>query len=270
MNPLIQPLLKIARDAGDAIMAVYQQDDHGVEAKVDNSPLTQADLAAHRIIEQGLKALTPDIPQLSEEATTIPFSTRAGWQRYWLIDPLDGTKEFIRRNDEFTVNIALIEDHQPVMGVICLPVSGICYFGSRDGGAWKQKPDQAPVMIQTRAHSSPLKVLGSRRHKTDKETPVLERLTAQFGPLQKDSYGSSLKMCVIAEGLADLYPRLYPTCEWDTAAAQAIVEAAGGLILDSGLQPLRYNMKESLINPDFYVIGDQGFPTGLLTDERQH
>ncbi len=269
MNPLIQPLLQIAREAGDAIMTIYQQDDHGIQEKADNSPLTLADLAAHRIIEQGLNNLTPDIPQLSEESAEIPFSERSQWQRYWLIDPLDGTKEFIRRNDEFTVNIALIEDHQPVMGVICLPVSGICYFGSRDGGAWKQKRDKAPAMIQTRPHNSPLKVLASRRHKTDKETPVLERLTEQFGPLQKDNYGSSLKMCVIAEGLADIYPRLYPTCEWDTAAAQAVVEAAGGQILDSQLQPLRYNTRESLINPDFFVIGDKAFPTTLLSNESQ-
>ena len=264
MNPLIQPLLQIARDAGDAIMEIYRQDDHGIEEKSDNSPLTRADMAAHRIIEQGLTALTPDIPQLSEESTEIAFSERSQWQRYWLIDPLDGTKEFIRRNDEFTVNIALIDNHQPVLGVICLPVSGICYFGSDNGGAWKQKPGQAPIMIQTRPHNSPLKVLASRRHKTDKETPVLQRLTEQFGTLQKDNYGSSLKMCVIAEGLADIYPRLYPTCEWDTAAAQAIVEAAGGLILDDQLQPLRYNTKESLINPDFFVLGDTAFPVNLL------
>ena len=265
-HDLIPDLLKIARDAGAAIMRVYSRDDHGIQEKDDNSPLTEADLAAHHIIREALNKLTPEIPQLSEEDAVIPYQQRKSWPCYWLIDPLDGTKEFIRRNDEFTVNIALIHNNQPVLGVICLPVSGICYYGGTRLNAWKQHPDQEAEAIKCRNLEKPIKVLASRRHKNDRDLPLFSRLEETFGELQVDNYGSSLKMCVVAEGGADLYPRRYPTCEWDTAAAQAIVEAAGGKLLGPDMLPLQYN-KESLLNTDFYVIGDPAFPLELLKDE---
>ncbi len=261
---LYSSVLDLAQQAGEAIMQVYRRDDHGVQEKADKSPLTEADLAAHQIIKEGLAQLTPELPQLSEEDTEIPYSGRQHWESFWLIDPLDGTKEFIRRNDEFTVNIALIHNGQPVFGVICLPVSGICYIGGQQMPPVKQVPGQPPQPLKCRSLQQPVKVLASRRHKNDRDLPMLEKLAQHFGPLQIDNYGSSLKMCVIAEGSADLYPRLYPTCEWDTAAAQAILEAAGGLMLSGDdLQPLRYN-KPSLLNPDFFAVGDPGFPRELL------
>lgn len=265
LQPLINPLLTISRQAGQAIMQVYQRDDFGIREKADNSPLTEADLAAHRVIHRALKQLTPGIQQLSEEDASISFAERSQWQRYWLIDPLDGTKEFIRRNDEFTVNIALIEHNRPILGVIYLPVKNVIYYGGTELGAWKQLGSGPAQQIHCRKLNTSLTVLTSRRHKNDRDQPILNRLPQHFNTVTTENYGSSLKMCRIAEGKADFYPRLYPTCEWDTAAAQAIVEAAGGLIIDTDLKPLRYNQKDSLLNPDFFVIGDPKFPSKLLT-----
>lgn len=264
---LLPELIAIARNAGKAIMNIYSRSDFGIQEKQDNSPLTEADLAAHQIIREGLNQLTPDIPQLSEEDTDIPYSIRKNWTCYWLIDPLDGTKEFIRRNDEFTVNIALIHNGAPILGVICLPVSGICYYGGTRIPAAKQLINQPAEDIRCRKLQTPIKVLASRRHKNDRDTPLLEILEDRFGKLQIDNYGSSLKMCVIAEGAADIYPRRYPTCEWDTAAAQAIIEAAGGKIIGPDMQPLPYN-KENLLNSDFYVLGDPAFPVAILKQQK--
>lgn len=264
-QPLIDPLLEISYEAGQAILQVYQRDDFGIRTKADNSPLTEADMAAHRVIHEALKQLTPQIPQLSEEDASISFAERSQWQKYWLIDPLDGTKEFIRRNDEFTVNIALIENHRPVLGIIYLPVNNTFYYGGTGIGAWKQQGSDPAQQIHCRKLSSSLRVLTSRRHKNDRDLPLLNKLPTHFNSVTTESYGSSLKMCRIAEGKADFYPRLYPTCEWDTAAAQAIVEASGGLMVDTNLKPLRYNQQDSLLNPDFFVIGDPNFPAKLLT-----
>jgi len=267
LEMLITPLIEISQQAGQAIMQVYQREDFGIQAKQDDSPVTEADLAAHRTICNALQALTPEIPLLSEEEAGISFEQRRRWSRYWLIDPLDGTKEFIRRNDEFTVNIALIENNQPIFGIVYLPVTGVAYYGGQGIGAWKQYLNEAAQPIRCRPLSEAMTVLTSRRHKNDRDQPILHKIEQHFSTVTTESYGSSLKMCRIAEGSADFYPRLYPTCEWDTAAAQAVVEAAGGMMLNTDLTPLRYNQQESLINPFFYVLGDPDFPVSLLVEK---
>ena len=253
MDQQAQALLDIAGTAGRAILEVYHQD-FAVEHKDDSSPLTAADLAAHAAIVKGLGTLDPDTPILSEEAAATPYRVRAGWRRYWLIDPLDGTREFIKRNGEFTVNIALIEDGRPVLGVVHVPVSGVSYVGVDGQGAWKIEADGTPRPIRVRtSRPQRLRVAGSRSHAGDSLQAFLERI----GEHEIVSMGSSLKLCLVAEGAADIYPRLGPTSEWDTAAAQAVVEAAGGRVTDTQLQPLRYNTKESLLNPHFLVFGDR-------------
>jgi len=261
----LEGLKQICQQAGDAIMQVYSRDDFGIQRKGDDSPLTEADLAAQRIIDQGLKALTPEIPQLSEESGEEAFQQRRQWQRFWCIDPLDGTKEFINRNDEFTVNIALIEDGQPRFGIIHMPVTGTTYWGSPDQGAWKQERDAVAQPIRCQQLGDTLTLIASRRHGQEKTEALLAGLKDQFRDIAEVNIGSSLKMCLIAEGKADLYPRLHPTSEWDTAAAQAIVEGAGGRLLHAhSLQPLRYNQRDSLINPWFLVMGDPAFPLERL------
>jgi len=252
MDPQAQRLLDIARTAGQAILEVYQQD-FAVEHKEDSSPLTAADLASHRAIVQGLVELDPETPILSEEGAESPFATRSQWMRYWLIDPLDGTREFVKRNGEFTVNIALIENGIPTVGVVHIPVSGISYLGQSGQGAWKidAEGQRSAIRVSAPAHR-PVRVAGSRSHAGDSLKRFLERL----GEHQIVSMGSSLKLCLVAEGAADVYPRLGPTSEWDTAAAQAVVEAAGGMVTDTQLEPLRYNTKDSLLNPHFLVFGD--------------
>ena len=253
MEKQAQQLLDIARQAGRAILKVYHQD-FDVAHKDDSSPLTAADLASHRVIVQRLGEIDPTIPMLSEEGADIPFSVRQQWDRYWLIDPLDGTREFVKRNGEFTVNIALIEHGCPVVGVVHVPVSGVSYVGQVGRGAWKVAADDQPVPIQVNARRAPtVRVAGSRSHAGDS----LQRFLQLLGPHEIVSMGSSLKLCLVAEGTADVYPRLGPTSEWDTAAAQAVVEAAGGRVTDTRLMPLRYNTKDSLLNPHFLVFGDR-------------
>ena len=242
----------ICHRAGKAILDVYEQD-FSVTHKEDNSPLTQADLASHTIICDALAALTPNIPLLSEESTEIDFATRRRWRQYWLVDPLDGTREFVNRNGEFTVNIAFISDHAPVFGVVHVPVTGISYTGIEQHGASRQDPGQTPVGIHVRQPcANPVVVVGSRSH----ANPKLLHYLAAIGDYELVSMGSSLKFCLLAEGKADFYPRLGPTSEWDTAAAHAVVNAAGGQIITLLGEPLLYNQKESLLNPEFLVIAD--------------
>ena len=247
----IDPVIGLAESAGQRILEIYEAG-FEITDKADNTPLTDADLAAHTTIVEGLAQLTPDIPILSEESTSIPFEERQQWTRYWLIDPLDGTREFIKRNGEFTVNIALIENHEPILGVIQVPCNGILYYAWRSGGAWKRMPEQAAEQIAVREPSEEqLVVAGSRSHQSETITEFLDKI----GSHRIFPMGSSLKSCLVAEGQADLYPRLGPTSEWDTAAAQCIVEEAGGHLTDTAMQPLRYNTKDSLLNPHFFVFG---------------
>ena len=249
----VQEVATIARAAGKEIMQVYQTGDFGTTSKADNSPLTQADLRAHYVIVAGLQALAPDIPVLSEESADIAFDERSRWRRYWLVDPLDGTKEFLSRNGEFTVNIALIDAHVPVLGVVYAPARDVLYQGSPQG-AFRIDNGGAPERIRVvTSAASPLRIVGSRSHRGDSLDAVLQRI----GEHSLLAIGSSLKLCRVAEGSADFYPRLGPTSEWDTASAHAVVLAAGGEVTDTKGQPLRYNTKAELLNPHFLVYGDR-------------
>jgi 3'(2'), 5'-bisphosphate nucleotidase len=245
----------VAVKAGEAILEVYGREDFGVVRKADQSPLTEADLASHRVIRDALARLTPDIPLLSEESADIAYEIRSGWREYWLVDPLDGTKEFVNRRDEFTVNIALVRDHEPTLGVVHVPVSGVTYSGVAGAGATRQSAggDPEPIRVQ-RPCARPVRVVGSRSH----ANPKLEGFLKRLGEYRLVSMGSSLKFCLLAEGGADFYPRLGPTSEWDTAAAHAVVLGAGGRVVTLDGRPLQYNRKASFLNPEFLVIGDTG------------
>jgi 3'(2'), 5'-bisphosphate nucleotidase len=252
-SELLDAIIDISRRAGREILDVYGTD-FEARAKADNSPLTEADLRAHRLIVAALATVEPSLPVLSEEAADIPFAERSRWDRYWLVDPLDGTKEFVSRNGEFTVNIALIDSHRPALGVVHIPVSDTTYSGIPGLGAWREANDRGRLPIGVRrVIRPPLRVVGSRSH----GSPALESSLAALGPCELKSAGSSIKLCMVAEGSADLYPRLGPTSEWDIAAGQAVVEAAGGQVVRiSDGTALRYNSGDSLLNPDFLAYGD--------------
>jgi len=255
MPELLESVINIAGQAAAEILTVYETD-FNVDDKEDRSPLTAADMASHRLICRELARLTPDIPILSEESSKIPYTTRKTWQLYWLVDPLDGTREFIKRNGEFTVNIALIEQHKPVLGVVQVPVTNICYYAAEGIGSFKRNHDDTkPLKVK---HTTPgeFTIAGSRSHGSKRQTEFIKRLGDNVETL---AIGSSLKFCLVAEGLVDIYPRFGPTSEWDTAAAQCIVEQAGGIVTDTAFQPLLYNTGESLLNPEFLVIADVGF-----------
>jgi len=240
----------IAERAGDAILDVYNTA-FDVTHKDDESPLTQADVAAHQIILQGLSTLEPEMPMISEESSPPVYSIRSSWPRYWLIDPLDGTREFVKRNGEFTVNIALIEQHNPIIGVVHAPVTGETWFASDGNGAWKQQRGETAHSIESRhrKQDEPLIIIKSRSHPGERLQAFLDKV----GPHDSFPLGSSLKMCSIAEGNADLYPRLGLTSEWDTAAAHSVLREAGGEITDTDMKPLQYNTKDSLLNPEFFA-----------------
>ncbi len=249
---LLPQLVALAREAGEAIMQLYHSDNIGATDKADQSPLTLADLASHHAIVAGLVRLTPNIPVLSEEASEIAYDERAQWSSFWLIDPLDGTKEFIKRNGEFTVNIALIENGVPVIGVVYAPVLDVCYFAMQGVGAWMQRGDTAEQPIQAKQADGVIKVVASRSH-SDART---QTLLGKLGAYECISMGSSLKLCLVAEGAAHFYPRLGPTMEWDTAAAHAVVSAAGGVVCDAAGAALRYN-KPDMHNPEFFVFAKE-------------
>jgi 3'(2'), 5'-bisphosphate nucleotidase len=249
---LLDAACGLARAAGRAILDVYGRPDVAVARKSDDSPLTEADRIAHRIISDGLEALDLKLPVLSEESAPADHAARRCWERYWLVDPLDGTKEFLKRNGEFTVNIALVDEHRAVLGAVYAPVLERLYFGAIGLGAWRADGATRSISVQ-RTASEPLRVVGSRSHPTPELAAYLARLPAYT----ITDMGSSLKICLVAEGAADIYPRLGPTSEWDTAAAQAILESAGGRMIDLAGRPLRYNSKDDLLNPHFLAFGDQ-------------
>lgn len=253
MNPadLLEPVIEIAARAGAAIMEIYDSD-FAVELKDDRSPLTQADRAAHAIIVAELGRLPLELPVLSEESAAADIENRRQWQRYWLVDPLDGTKEFVKRNGEFTVNIALIDGNEPVLGVVDAPALGVVYAGAIGTGAIKRVDGRSTPIAVRRPAAEPLRVVGSRSHASPEMADFLDAI----GPHELKAMGSSLKICLVAEGEADLYPRLGPTSEWDTAAAQAVLISAGGSMMDFEGQPLAYNARESLLNPHFLALGD--------------
>lgn len=271
---LLNAVNEIAIAAGSEILDVYNSGQAiDVSKKQDDSPLTDADRRAHLLIVDRLSSLTPDIPLLSEESDAIDYELRKSWQRYWLVDPLDGTKEFINRNGEFTVNIALIENGQSVAGVVYVPVSGISYFGGIGIGAWKQDANQQDSKAQSivsrpMRESFGVRIVASRRHLGEQLNALVGKIENHFGKATLLSMGSSLKMCLLAEGSADIYPRMAPTCEWDTAAAHGILSAAGGEIVDLQFRPLRYNSKPELLNPFFIALADRTYPWQQLLDKQ--
>lgn len=248
----------LAKQAGASVMPIYERprDEVDTNLKQDGSPLTEADVLAHQLLTKGLQQLNPAIPCLSEEGADVDYALRASWSSYWLIDPIDGTKEFLLQNGDFTVNIALIEDQQVVLGVVYAPALQTCYFAARGLGAFKQVGEGAIEPIAVRAFTGVLQIAASRRHGANS----FAALFAQFPDYHLVTRGSSLKFCLIAEGQADLYPRFALTSEWDTAAAQCVLEEAGGSVLDLHGLPLRYNTKASLLNPHFVALGDASIP----------
>jgi 3'(2'), 5'-bisphosphate nucleotidase len=249
----LEAVVALTREAGKKILDIYGTD-FLVDLKGDDSPLTQADLASHESLVSGLSALQPAHPVISEESTAVAPEIRTGWKTCWMIDPLDGTKEFIKRNGEFTVNVALIFDHQPVLGVVYAPVLDVTYFAAEGCGAFKQSGEETPSPIRVRDQKgTPLTVVGSRSHQTEPLMLYLSRL----GDHELTSMGSSLKLCLVAEGAADLYPRIGLTSEWDTAAAHCVVREAGGRVTDLKGRELRYNARDTFLNPYFLTFGDK-------------
>jgi len=244
----------IARDAGRAILDVYERE-FTVEEKEDRTPITAADHAANEIICRKLEELAPGVPVLSEELAKVDYEKRKGWKRFWLVDPLDGTKEFINRNGEFTVNIALVDNNRPILGVVYVPMTGLTYYAATGKGAFKQRGECAVEPIKARRFEGgkPI-VVASRSH----AGPETEAFLKNLGTHDIVTMGSALKFCLVAEGTADVYPRLGPTMEWDTAAAQCVVEAAGGRVTDLNRKPMAFN-KPSLLNPSFLVCGAGDF-----------
>ncbi len=253
LHALAGSLMPIAAAAGAAIMQIY---DAGftVQRKEDNSPLTLADLESQRVIIDGLRRITPDIPILSEESAQAPWVERQTWRELWVVDPLDGTREFVKRNGEFTVNIALVVEHEPVLGVVAAPAQGLVYWGASRVGAFSHHHGAEQIPIRVSAPHNPLRVVGSRSHASAETAAYLELL----GPHVMTGIGSSLKFCLVAEGKADLYPRFGPTSEWDTAAGQALLEAAGGHVTRLDGHRLRYNCRDSIINGDFLAFNHSG------------
>jgi 3'(2'), 5'-bisphosphate nucleotidase len=256
-----EALSEIVSEAGSSILEIYESD-FAVEHKADDSPLTQADLAAHKVIVAGLQALDPSIPILSEESTPPDFAVRRVWPRYWLVDPLDGTKEFVNRNGEFTVNIALIENHQAVWGIVGVPVQNKIYIGDVHAGRAHLYSSGGRTAISGRKldkQANELVVVASRSHGGERLENYIDALGKQFNGVSRTPVGSSLKLCVLAAGEADCYPRLGLTSEWDIAAAHAVLRAAGGEVYTFERMSLQYNTKESLLNPDFVAVSDASF-----------
>jgi 3'(2'), 5'-bisphosphate nucleotidase len=251
LKALAQELMPAVDRAAAAIMRIYAAE-FTVERKQDNTPLTLADLESQRIIAAALAQLTPGVPVLSEESAQAPWAERRIWSELWVVDPLDGTREFVKRNGEFTINIALIRDHEPLLGLVAAPAQGILYWGAAGVGAFRQLQGEPATAIRVSAPHAPIRIVGSRSHMSAQT----EAFCAKLQPSVASGIGSSLKFCRLAEGNADLYPRFGPTSEWDTAAGQALLEAAGGHVTRLDGHRLRYNCHESLINGDFVAFND--------------
>ncbi len=253
---LLPPVIELSRQAAALIMDYYQnRTEVNIQTKQDDSPVTEADLVADKCIVAGLNTIARDIPIISEEGAITDYQQRQHWSRFWLVDPLDGTKEFIHGTGEFTVNIALIENQQPVLGVIYIPITGECYFAATGVGAHKQEQGKAAQAIHTaKVEKGDVTVVTSRRHRSK----TLHALADEFADCRINRIGSSWKLCLLAEGKADLYTRFGPTFEWDLAAGQCIVEQAGGKVVRTNLTPLSYN-NPTLMHKDFFAIGDGTF-----------
>ncbi len=260
-NKLLPQIIRIAEEAGHAILEIYERNCKlKVNTKADASPVTEADLLAHKLIVTSLQRLTPEIPILSEESSSIDHNLRQCWPRHWLVDPLDGTKEFINRNGEFTVNIALIEAGKPALGVVYVPVTKTTYAGIPGFGASKQGPNGKAQVLKTKALNRYNKVnLVTSRSHLDAKVATCAQALEKIAPVTQTPIGSSLKLCLIAEGLADIHIRIGRTCEWDIGAAQAVLTAAGGKVVDFNGNPLSYNQKNDLYNPNFIAVADRKF-----------
>ena len=270
LNHLIPDVINIAQASGRLILDIYQKGQFEQKIKSDNTPVTSADLAANQLVIERLSLLTPDIPVLSEEDANISLTDRSQWSRYWLIDPLDGTQEFIAGSGDFSTVIALIEHNKPVMGVVYAPVSGVTYYAAQGQGAHKMNADGETEIISTNKHHSPLQALTIAISRRQDINTTQARFDSQYNYDLVALGSASLKACLVAEGGADCYLRLGPTGEWDTAATQCIVEEAGGRIFNTHITPLSYNQRQTLENPNFIVIGDEQLPwTAILTaDDR--
>lgn len=252
---LISEIIQLAQKAGKATLTFWQKNIE-INHKQDNSPVTEADLAANQIIVEHLSKLTPDIPILSEEACNIDYATRKTWKQWWVIDPLDGTKEFIAGNGDFTINIALINEGAVSFGVVFIPATASCYAGGKDLGTWCiDNEGNKQVIHCSKMHQNSMRVVASQRHSSEKQQLFLEQL-ATLTPISLKNAGSSLKFCLIAQGLADCYPRFAPTCQWDTAAAQGVLEGAGGMVFDENGDVLSYEARHDYLNPHFIALGD--------------
>lgn len=248
----LEQIISIAGQAGAAILNYYNGHREIVaEYKEDHSPLTEADKEANRIITDGLIKLASDIPVVSEENALLPYSVRQNWKTYWLIDPLDGTKEFINKNGEFTVNIALVENGRVVLSVVYAPAIGVFYYGDKNKGAFRRESGITKKITVRKANPDNFIAVGSRSHKDSRSAELLNKIDV----VTEKSVGSSLKFCMIAEGVADIYIRTGKTSEWDTAAAQGILEMAGGKVIREDGAELLYNQKESILNPGFIALG---------------
>ena len=256
-SDLIEQLIEISKEAGEAILKVYNAD-FDYQIKEDLSPLTKADILSHKIICERLKVLTPDIPILSEENSDIPFNIKSLWKQYWLVDPLDGTKEFINRNGEFTVNIALINNNEPVFGVIYIPTHNRLFWGSRNHGSYEINNDIGEKKIHV-SDKDLKKIVCSRSHSNPEFNNFLDKLDTY----KTMKIGSSLKFCLIANGEIDIYPRLGPTSEWDIAAGEAILRSAGGCIIDLEGKNIIYN-KKNIINPSFIAASNLNIAEEIL------
>lgn len=263
-QPVADALLDLCADAGAAIRAEYAALRAGeFERKADDTPLTRADLAAHRVLLEGLAALTPTIPVLSEESDPAAVRDRRRWQRLWLVDPLDGTREFLARTGEFTVNLALVEAQRPTLGVLYLPLERVAFAGAPGIGAWRCTPATAGwrwERLPAPAPDGPCRLLASRRHRNERLEGVIAFLEARLGAVERRDSGSALKFVQLARGEGDLYPRFSPCSEWDVAAGQALVEGAGGAVLGLDGRPLRYNARDTLLSEPFLALADPARP----------
>tara|TARA_Y100000590_G_C15663786_1_gene993708 strand:+ start:116 stop:937 length:822 start_codon:yes stop_codon:yes gene_type:complete len=262
-NPnLIKDIIKISKDAGESILDIYHNHDSDFDLKEDRSPLTKADISSHRIITRRLKDLTPSIPIISEEDSDIPFKIRSNWKEYWLVDPLDGTKEFLKGNGEYTVNIALISANKPVLGVINIPSLKKIFWGQKDKGSFSINEDNNQKKISVSGNKEgPIRIAASRSHYNNELDLILEN----NNDYQIINVGSSIKFCLIASGEADVYVRLGPTSEWDTAAGDAILRFAGGETVTEDGEDLVYNTKESYLNGNFFAIGNNEIKDTFLS-----
>ena len=253
---LAEALIEPCRQASKAIIDIYREDATEVSIKADSTPVTEADHRSQDILLDHLRVLTPELPVLSEEGDLPSFEDRRQWQRYWLIDPLDGTREFIHRTGEFTINIALIDEGVPVLGVLAVPLEHAIYMGVPGYRAACYRRDSIDRIAASPLTPDAVRVLSGSRHFSGALADCVKKLEQEFGAVASIKAGSALKFCRLAEGRGDIYPRFARCCEWDTAAGQALLEAAGGKVVDLQFNPLRYNSKKSLVSPHFYAVAD--------------